>query len=58
MRVDSQHTYSVGETGYLVHNEKDTDPDDGTDNRGSIEDKSLEAKTHPVTPPTTTPKKT
>jgi hypothetical protein len=62
MRVDSQHTYFVGETGYLVHNEKDTgEEDDGTegdDAPGSTEDKerSLQQKTQPVTPPTTKPK--
>jgi hypothetical protein len=59
MRVDSQHTYFVGETGYLVHNEKDTDQDDGNDDPGNTEDKkNLGAKTRPVTPPTTMPNKT
>jgi len=55
MRVDSQHTYFVGETGYLVHNEKDTggdDGDDGDDIPGSTEDKErgLKQKRPPVTP--------
>ena len=61
MRVDSQHTYFVGETGYLVHNEKDTggdDGDDGDDIPGSTEDKErgLKQKRPPVTPPTRRPK--
>jgi hypothetical protein len=30
MRVDQQHTYFVGQAGYLVHNEKDQNTDDGT----------------------------
>jgi hypothetical protein len=60
MRVDSQHTYFVGETGYLVHNEKDTGSDDGQegdDIPGSTEDKarSLQQKTQPVTPQKTQP---
>jgi Pretoxin HINT domain len=60
MRVDSQHTYFVGETGYLVHNEKDTGEDDDTqddDIPGSTEDKerSLKQTTQPVAPSDTRP---
>jgi hypothetical protein len=61
MRVDSQHTYFVGETGYLVHNEKDTgEEDDGTEGDGipgSTDDKERSLKkTQPVSPPSTKPK--
>jgi Pretoxin HINT domain len=61
MRVDSQHTYFVGEAGYLVHNEKDIGEEgDGTgddDDPGSTEDKkrSLKQKAQPATAPATTP---
>jgi uncharacterized membrane protein YgcG len=60
MRVDSQHTYFVGETGYLVHNEKDTGEDSGTDGDdipGSIDDKERSPKmAQPVSPPSAKPK--
>jgi hypothetical protein len=56
MRVDRHHTYFVGETGYLVHNEKDQDPDGGAlgdDIPGNIDEK----KRSPPTPkPTPKPK--
>ncbi len=31
LEVDRHHTYFVGKTGYLVHNRKDEDPDEGND---------------------------
>lgn len=37
MRVNADHTYFVGETGYLVHNAKDSG-DDGSGNGGSTPD--------------------
>ena len=53
MRVDRHHTYFVGETGYLVHNEKDQDPDGGAlgdDIPGSIDDKKRSPPTPKPTP--------
>jgi Pretoxin HINT domain len=42
LRVDWQHTYYVGEAGYLVHNEKDRDNGDAASDGipdGSVDDK-------------------
>ena len=43
LQVDWQHTYYVGHAGYLVHNEKNQDPDGGTDGDG-IPDGSISDK--------------